>query len=86
VYLRLPPGARTACQAANIPFREGVHAAAHALLNVVPLFLVCNPSDMATECDNPYDTRYRPERLLLFDKQPGGIGLAAQVRGNTGTS
>jgi DEAD/DEAH box helicase domain-containing protein len=78
--MRLPPSARAACEAAGIPFREGVHAAQHALLNVVPLFMVCNPGDMATECDNPYDTRYRPERLILFDKQPGGIGLAAQVR------
>lgn len=31
------------------------------------------------QCDNPYDARYRPERLLLFDRHPGGIGLAAQV-------
>lgn len=31
------------------------------------------------QCDNPYDTRYRPERLLVFDKHPGGIGLAEQV-------
>ena len=35
---------------------------------------------MAAECDNPYDTRFRPERLLLYDKHPGGIGIAAQVR------
>lgn len=32
------------------------------------------------QCDNPYDTRFRPERLLLYDKHPGGIGLVAQVR------
>ncbi len=35
---------------------------------------------MGTECDNPYDTRFRPERLLVFDKHPGGIGLAQQAR------
>lgn len=33
------------------------------------------------QCDNPYDTRFRPERLLLYDKHPGGIGLVAQVGG-----
>jgi len=77
--MRLPPSARRACDAAGIPFREAVHAAGHALLNVVPLHLVCNTTDLGTECDNPYDTRFRPERLLLYDKHPGGIGLAAQV-------
>lgn len=34
---------------------------------------------MQTECDNPYDSRYRPERLLVYDTHPGGIGLAGQV-------
>ena len=38
---------------------------------------------MGTECDNPYDTRFRPERLLVFDKHPGGIGLAQQARPQT---
>ncbi|WIA12038.1 hypothetical protein OEZ85_012117 [Tetradesmus obliquus] len=78
-YMRLPPSARRACDAAGIPFREAVHAASHALLNVLPLYMVCNSTDMGTECDNPYDTRFRPERLLLYDKHPGGIGLAAQA-------
>ena len=67
---------------AGLPFRDGLHAASHALLNVVPLYMMCNATDMAAECDNPYDTRFRPERLLLYDKHPGGIGIAAQVRHN----
>ena len=66
----------------QLPFREGLHAASHALINVVPLFLLCNSSDLGAECDNPYDTRFRPERLLIFDKHPGGIGLARQVCGS----
>jgi DEAD/DEAH box helicase domain-containing protein len=116
-YMRLPPSARGVVEAAGLPFRAGVHAAAHALLNVLPLLLMCNAGDVGTgapqaggaraaslafwgwcprvshrpaltvhvplraECDNPYDTRYKPERLLLYDKHPGGIGLAAAVSG-----
>ena len=38
-----------------------------------------NPATLPAECDNPYDTRYKPERMLIFDKHPGGIGLAAAV-------
>lgn len=44
------------------------------LLCVCVLFL-----SILLQCDNPYDTRWRPERLLLYDKHPGGIGLVAQV-------
>ncbi|KAF5838688.1 hypothetical protein DUNSADRAFT_2383 [Dunaliella salina] len=29
-----------------------------------------------TQCDNPYDTRYRPERIIIYDNQAGGIGIA----------
>ncbi|KAL4447650.1 hypothetical protein ABPG75_004869 [Micractinium tetrahymenae] len=78
-YLRLPRHVRQCLKEAGkcLPFRDGVHAACHALLNVLPLFLMCNPSDMGAECDSPWDTRFRPERLLLYDKHQGGIGLAA---------
>lgn len=38
------------------------------------------------ECDSPYDTRYKPERILIYDKHPGGIGIAAAVRCARGAS
>ena len=77
-YVRVPPSARAECDARGLVFREGVHGANHALLNVVPLLLLTtNPSDLGTECDNPYDARYRIERLLMYDKHRGGIGLSA---------
>lgn len=80
VYIRLPAAARRAVAAAGVPFRDGVHAAAHAVLNALPVFLMCNAQDVGTECDNPYDTQYKPERILLYDKHPGGIGLASAAR------
>ncbi|CAM8938570.1 unnamed protein product [Rhodiola kirilowii] len=61
-------------------FRGGLHAACHAVLSVVPLFVVCNLSDLAPECANPHDERYFPERILLYDQHPGGTGLAAQIQ------
>ena len=78
-YVRVPASARAALKERKLPFRDGLHAASHALLNVLPLRLMCGTLDMGTECDNPYDTRFRPERLLVFDKHPGGIGLAGQA-------
>eukprot|EP00890_Picochlorum_soloecismus_P000885 jgi/Picsp_1/1798/NSC_05266-R1_atp-dependent rna helicase len=75
ISLPLPPTVRKKIQEKQGSFRDGVHGAVHALMNVLPLMLLCNPEDVGTECDNQYDTRYKPERLLIFDRHPGGIGL-----------
>ena len=57
-----------------------MHAAAHALINVLPALVACNVEDLQAECGAADGTRYRPERLLLYDAHPGGIGISAQVR------
>lgn len=79
-YLRVPQLAKARLAEAGLPYREGLHAAMHAVLNVVPLHMMCGAGDLGAECDNPYSARFRPDRLLLFDKHPGGIGLAYKVR------
>ncbi|KAM7279820.1 hypothetical protein ACFE04_006954 [Oxalis oulophora] len=61
-------------------FRSGLHAACHALLHVVPLYVRCNYSDLAPECPNPHETRYYPARILLYDKHPGGAGVSIQIQ------
>lgn len=78
-WVDVPAAARLECQAAGLSVREGCHGAGHAVLNVLPLLLMAGPSDMATDCDHPHDTRRREERVLLYDKHPGGIGLALQA-------
>lgn len=90
--------------------RSGLHAACHALLHVVPLYVLlfsfvfstllinnvnirllvvgdfgyrfvrCNYSDLAPECANPSEQGYFPERILLYDRHPGGTGISAQIR------
>jgi len=47
-HLRLPAAARRRVEAVDIPFRDSVHAAAHAVLNVLPLFVMCNSNDVGT--------------------------------------
>jgi DEAD/DEAH box helicase domain-containing protein len=43
--------------------------------------MMCTSSDLGTECVNPHETRGMPERILLYDKHPGGIGIASKVMG-----
>lgn len=80
-YLRVPASAKARLHEKDMQklYREGLHAAMHAMLNVIPLHVMCGPGDMGAECDNPYSARFRPDRLLLFDKCPGGIGLSYKV-------
>ncbi|XP_010546214.1 PREDICTED: uncharacterized protein LOC104818356 isoform X2 [Tarenaya hassleriana] len=61
-------------------FRSGLHAACHALLHVVPLYVRCNYSDLAPECPNPHEKRYFPSRILLYDKHSGGTGICSKIQ------
>ncbi|RLN35902.1 putative ATP-dependent helicase YprA-like [Panicum miliaceum] len=42
--------------------------------------MMCSASDLGTECANPHETRGIPDRILLYDKHPGGIGIASQAQ------
>ncbi|KAK3011917.1 hypothetical protein RJ639_013010 [Escallonia herrerae] len=78
-WISVSQSVKAAVEMKNYSFRGGLHAAGHALLNVVPLFIICNSSDLASECINPHDSRYIPERILLYDPHPGGTGISSQV-------
>ncbi|THG06423.1 hypothetical protein TEA_000713 [Camellia sinensis var. sinensis] len=80
VWIRVPQSIKAAVEIKNLSFRAGLHAADHALLNVIPLYIICNSSDLASECVNPHDSRHVPERILLYDQHPGGTGISAQVQ------
>lgn len=80
VWIRVPSSIKTAVERNDYSFRAGLHAACHAVLNVVPLYVICDSSDLAPECANPHETRYIPERILLYDQHPGGTGLSMRVQ------
>lgn len=49
------------------------------MIKLVGRFVICNQSDIASECANPHDSRYVPERILLYDPHPGGTGISRKV-------
>lgn len=81
-WVRVPDTARALCEARTpaLEFRAGLHAANHALLAALPLYIMAASGDVAAECVNKLETRYKPSRLLLYDKHPGGVGVCAQIR------
>ncbi|WVZ66650.1 hypothetical protein U9M48_015840 [Paspalum notatum var. saurae] len=80
VWISIPQSVKMNVEERKLEFRGGSHAASHALLNIVPLHMVCNASDLGTECANPHETRGIPDRILLYDRHPGGIGIASQAQ------
>ncbi|OMO52842.1 hypothetical protein CCACVL1_29059 [Corchorus capsularis] len=79
VWISVPPSIKGEVER-KYSFRAGLHAACHAVLHVVPLCTRCNLSDLAPECPNPHDTRFFPERILLYDQHPGGSGISKQIQ------
>ena len=59
--------------------RGGLHAASHALINVLPLFARTSANDALTICDYPAAQRYRPRYILIGDRCKGGNGLSLQA-------
>ena len=62
----------------------GLHAAAHAVLAVLPIHLSCEPGDFGCECDALKEGRLWPKRLLFFDKRVGGLGIARRAQPRMG--
>jgi DEAD/DEAH box helicase domain-containing protein len=79
-WVSVPKSVRAAIEQRKLGFQGGVHAASHALLSIVPLHMMCSTSDLGTQCAGPQQTSKTPDRILLYDKHPGGIGLASQVK------
>ncbi|CAM0946188.1 unnamed protein product [Alopecurus aequalis] len=87
VWATVPQTVRATVEQSNLCFRGGVHGASHAILSILPLNMMCSSCDLGAECADPRETRRSnddehaiPDRILLYDKHPGGIGLAAQAR------
>ncbi|KAL6848507.1 hypothetical protein ACP4OV_021801 [Aristida adscensionis] len=79
-WISIPKSVRAALEQRKLEFQGGVHATSHALLSIVPLHMMCSASDLGTQCAYPQQTCAAPDRILLYDKHPGGIGLASQVK------
>jgi DEAD/DEAH box helicase domain-containing protein len=80
-WLSVPKSVRAEVQQRHLGFQEGVHAASHALLSIVPLHMMCSASDLGTRCAGTQQASGdADDRILLYDKHPGGIGLASQVK------
>ena len=75
-WLDLPESSSAEIARAGLEIDAGLHAVAHAVLAVLPLRLACEAGDLGCECDELRKRTLWPKRLLLFDRQEGGLGIS----------
>ena len=88
MWLDVPKSAIDILNSRRLNLAAGIHAAEHAILSLMPNFVISMPGDVKTECKVAIkefakkDTqRKRPARLTFYDDKGGqhGSGIAAKA-------
>ena len=88
MWLDIPTRALEILAARKLNAAAAIHAAQHALMGLVPNFVVSLPGDVRTECKSGkkefakrQSSRKRPARLTLYDARggAGGAGLSRKA-------
>ncbi|KKY18320.1 putative dead deah box [Phaeomoniella chlamydospora] len=88
MWLDVPRDAVDILRSRRLNLAAAIHAAEHALLSLMPTYVISMPGDVRTECKNALKEfakketqRKRPARLTFYDAKggSGGCGIAAKA-------
>ena len=88
IWLDVPKAALEILKSRRLNLAAGIHAAEHAVLSLMPQFVISMPGDVRTECKvaikefaKKESSRKRPARLTFYDTKggAGGSGIAAKA-------
>ena len=88
MWLDVPRSAIEILNSRRLNLAAGIHAAEHAILSLMPNFVISMPGDVKTECKvaikefaKKETSRKRPARLTFYDDKGGqhGSGIAAKA-------
>ena len=88
MWLDVPKQALEILNSRRLNVAGAIHAAEHAMLSLMPNFVISMPGDVRTECKNATKelakketSRKRPARLTFYDAKggPAGSGIAAKA-------
>jgi len=88
LWLDVPRAALALLTARRLNVAGAIHAAEHAVLSLMPNFVVSMPGDVRTECKNATkefqtreSARKRPARLTFYDAKggPAGAGISTKA-------
>ena len=88
MWLDVPKGALQILNNRRLNVAGAIHAAEHAILSLMPQFVISMPGDVRTECKNALKefatketSRKRPARLTFYDAKggAGGSGISTKA-------
>lgn len=87
MWLDVPVPAMDMLKSRRLNIAAGIHAAEHALLSLMPNFVISMPGDVRTECKVPEkeflrkeSSRKRPARLTFYDAKGGASGSGISTK------
>ena len=88
MWLDVPKSALQILNSRRLNVAGAIHAAEHAILSLMPQFVISMPGDVRTECKNALKefatketSRKRPARLTFYDAKggAGGSGISTKA-------
>lgn len=87
MWLDVPVSAMDILKSRRLNIAAGIHAAEHAVLSLMPNFVISMPGDVRTECKVPEkeflrkeSSRKRPARLTFYDAKGGASGSGISTK------
>ncbi len=74
-WFDIPPEANVRVAESRASLHGGLHACEHAIIGVLPLFALCDRSDIGG-VSLPYGVEAGAPQVFVYDAYPGGVGIA----------
>jgi len=76
-WIKIPDWIRTRTEAARFHFMGGIHALEHAIIGLMPLFVLCDRNDLGG-ISHPWHDQAGGSAVFVYDSHAGGMGLTAK--------
>lgn len=77
-WLVLPPHIQRECEHQRLHFMGGIHAMEHALIGMMPLFVLCDRNDIGG-ISHPWHDQLQHSAVFVYDGHAGGMGLSREA-------
>lgn len=78
LWLEIPEWIRLRLEQEQRHFMGGIHALEHALIGLMPLFVLCDRNDLGG-ISHPWHEQTETPAVFIYDGHAGGMGLTAQA-------
>ena len=79
-WIEIPAWLQQEMETARLHFMGGIHAMEHALIGLIPLFVLCDRNDLGGIA-HPWHHQVEGPAVFVYDGYAGGMGLTARAFG-----